>query len=120
VESIAEDYEGESGPGNGCHERQAQRRVFLANLLEVQNKIFEFYFATKKGGSGIGLARTYRYAAAARCTSESDSGRTMILVSRRFPRVWERPREKRPGSLRTNAITPALASKAISTSENCR
>jgi signal transduction histidine kinase len=28
--------------------------------LEVQEKIFELYFTTKKGGSGIGLAQTYQ------------------------------------------------------------
>ena len=27
---------------------------------EVQEKIFELYFTTKKGGSGIGLAQTYQ------------------------------------------------------------
>jgi signal transduction histidine kinase len=27
---------------------------------EVQDKIFELYFTTKKGGSGIGLAQTYQ------------------------------------------------------------
>ncbi|HKS75750.1 MAG TPA: ATP-binding protein, partial [Terriglobales bacterium] len=27
---------------------------------EVQDKIFELYFSTKKGGSGIGLAQTYQ------------------------------------------------------------
>jgi len=28
--------------------------------LEIQDKIFELYFTTKKGGSGIGLAQTYQ------------------------------------------------------------
>ena len=27
---------------------------------EIQDKIFELYFTTKKGGSGIGLAQTYQ------------------------------------------------------------
>ena len=27
---------------------------------EIQEKIFELYFTTKKGGSGIGLAQTYQ------------------------------------------------------------
>jgi signal transduction histidine kinase len=27
---------------------------------DVQDKIFELYFTTKKGGSGIGLAQTYQ------------------------------------------------------------
>jgi signal transduction histidine kinase len=28
--------------------------------LDAQDKIFELYFTTKKGGSGIGLAQTYQ------------------------------------------------------------
>ena len=40
----------------GLHEKTE----FAGIAKDVQDKIFELYFTTKKGGSGIGLAQTYQ------------------------------------------------------------
>ena len=57
-------------PGGGTLALSAQREgeVVLAEVrdegsgipAELQEKVFELYFTTKKGGSGIGLAQTYQ------------------------------------------------------------
>ncbi len=50
---------------------------------EVRNKVFQLYFTTKPGGSGIGLAMTYRavqlHNGTISFTSEADSGTTFRL-----------------------------------------
>jgi signal transduction histidine kinase len=51
---------------------------------EVRDKIFNLYFTTKKAGSGIGLAMTYRvlqlHNGALEFESEVDKGTTFRLV----------------------------------------
>ncbi len=50
---------------------------------ELRNKVFQLYFTTKPGGSGIGLAMTYRavqlHNGTISFTSEADSGTTFRL-----------------------------------------
>jgi signal transduction histidine kinase len=51
--------------------------------LELRDKVFQLYFTTKPGGSGIGLAMTYRAVQLHNGTisfkSEADSGTTFRL-----------------------------------------
>ena len=61
--------------------------VFEGNApADIRDKIFDLYFTTKKDGSGIGLAMTYRivelHNGSIAVESDADHGTTFIL---RFP-----------------------------------
>jgi PAS domain S-box-containing protein len=72
---LEEETDGEAAPpppaGNGKQQARASRAMAKFAVLriadegvgiaeEVREKIFDLYFTTKSGGSGIGLAMTYR------------------------------------------------------------
>ena len=66
--------------------RGTSQLVYPGIPPEVRDKIYNLYFTTKKGGTGIGLAMTYRivqlHDGTIDVTSEPGKGTTFVL---RFP-----------------------------------
>ena len=93
---------GGASSGDVLRERAATRQIFVSITdtgggmsEEVRQRLFEPYFTTKEGGSGLGLAQVYGTVAQAgggiEIESEAGVGTRIRLVFPRYPEPLDLP-----------------------------